>query len=246
MKSSFLALLAAPFLAMAAPLESRQGNPPAFFLAGDSTTAVDGGWGDGLVAILRDGAIGQNKGHSGATTASFVAAGDWETVLSLVETNRGKHDCYVTIQFGHNDQKSNSGVGISQFQTNVENMANEVTAAGGTPIILTSLTRRTFSDGTLDDSLADVSEAAKKAAAAVGAAVLDLNAASRKYVQAIGSSDADRYNLEQGDRTHLNDHGAAVFGRMVADLVVSWDSELSAYITADAALSEKIAQGVYA
>jgi hypothetical protein len=33
---------------------------------------------------------------------------------------------------------------------------------------------------------------------------------------------------------------------MVADLIVGWKSALCAYITPDAALTEKIAQGVYA
>jgi lysophospholipase L1-like esterase len=105
MKFSPLALLAAPLLAVAAPLVDRAAaKTPAFFLAGDSTTAVNGGWGDGFVDLLRNKAIGQNKGHSGATTASFVAGGDWKAVLDLVKNNKAKHDCYVTIQFGHNDQ----------------------------------------------------------------------------------------------------------------------------------------------
>jgi lysophospholipase L1-like esterase len=125
-------------------------------------------------------------------------------------------------------------------------MANQVKSAGGIPIILTSLTRRTFKNGQLDDSLANVAEAAKKAATAVGVTLLDLNAASKKYVQAIGQSNADKYNLADGDRTHLNEHGTVVFGRMVADLIVGWKSPLSTYITPDAALSEKITQGVYA
>jgi lysophospholipase L1-like esterase len=125
-------------------------------------------------------------------------------------------------------------------------MAKQVKSAGGTPIILTSLTRRTFTNGKLDDSLANVADAAKNAAAAVGVTMLDLNAASRKYVQAIGPSNADRYNLSKGDRTHLNSHGTVVFGRMVADLIVGWKSVLSTYITPDAKVSKKIAQGVYA
>ncbi|KAL2126920.1 hypothetical protein VTI74DRAFT_11611 [Chaetomium olivicolor] len=229
MKFLLLALLAAPLLTVAVPIVDRKARPPAFFLAGDSTTAVSGGWGDGFLATLRNGAIGQNKGHTGATTASFA-----------------NYHCYVTIQFGHNDQKPTSNVSISQFQTNLQSMANQVKSAGGTPIVLTSLTRRTFTNGTLDDSLANVAEAAKKAAAAVGATMLDLNAASRKYVQAIGSSNADTYNLAEGDRTHLNAHGKAVFGRMVADLIVSWKSALSAYITPDTVLSKKLALGVYA
>lgn len=108
MKLSLLTSLASAFLAVAASPVSRQTKPPAFFLAGDSTTAVDGGWGDGFVATLRNGAIGENDGDSGATTASFVAEGRWRSVLDLVRNNQAKYDCYVTIQFGHNDQVRSS------------------------------------------------------------------------------------------------------------------------------------------
>jgi lysophospholipase L1-like esterase len=104
MKPSVLASLASAFLAVAASPVSRQAKQPAFFLAGDSTTAVNGGWGDGFLATLRNGAIGQNDGDSGASTASFVAEGRWGRVLDLVKKNQAKYDCYVTIQFGHNDQ----------------------------------------------------------------------------------------------------------------------------------------------
>jgi lysophospholipase L1-like esterase len=143
-------------------------------------------------------------------------------------------------------QKSSSGVSISTFQTNLENMANQVKSAGGIPIILTSLSRRTFTNGKLDDSLANVAQAAKNAAAAAGATLLDLNDASKKYVKAIGAANADKYNLSNGDRTHINAHGTTVFGRMVADLIVGWKQALSTYITPDATLSKKIAQGIYA
>jgi lysophospholipase L1-like esterase len=124
-------------------------------------------------------------------------------------------------------------------------MASQIKSAGATPIILTSLTRRVFTNGKLVDSLADVAEAAKKAAAAVDVTLLDLNAASKKYVQAIGSAKADMYNLSEGDRTHLNAHGTTVFGRMVADLIVGWEGSLEDYITPDPGMSSKIAQGIY-
>jgi len=105
MKLSALATsLLSVLVAVAATPVSRQAKSAAFFLAGDSTTAVNGGWGDGFLATLRNGAIGQNKGHSGTTTVSFVAGGDWGKVLDLVKSNQAKYDCYVTIQFGHNDQ----------------------------------------------------------------------------------------------------------------------------------------------
>ncbi|KAK4101262.1 carbohydrate esterase family 12 protein [Parathielavia hyrcaniae] len=241
-----LTFAAAPSLAGASLIEKCKVKPPAFFLAGDSTTAIGGGWGDGFLATLRNGATGANLGHNGTTTASIVSLGDWQAVMDLVEDHRAEYRCFVTIQFGHNDQKATSNVTISQYQTNLQNLANQVRSAGATPIILTSLTRRKFSSGdVLNDDLADVAAAAKTAAAAADVALLDLNAASRAYVQAIGPEKADLYNLLDGDRTHLNEHGIAVFGRMVADLVVEWTGSLRAYVTPDPQVSKKIAGGIY-
>lgn len=77
-------------------------KPPAFFLAGDSTTAVQseggGGWGNGFLSFLRHRAWGINFGHNGATTRSFVDGGDWANVTQHVRDNRHQFDVYVTIQ----------------------------------------------------------------------------------------------------------------------------------------------------
>lgn len=92
-------LSAAAALAVAAPSTklSARANPPAFVLAGDSTTAIDGGWGNGLLATLIEPATGLNVGMSGATTASFVASGKWQTVTDQVKEYAADHDVYVTI-----------------------------------------------------------------------------------------------------------------------------------------------------
>lgn len=83
-------------LAMAA-----DAKPPAFFLAGDSMTAVQstggGGWGNGFLSFLKKPAEGINYGKNGATTVSFVSGGYWSTVLSSVEDSVDEFDPYVTI-----------------------------------------------------------------------------------------------------------------------------------------------------
>lgn len=76
---------------------------PAFFLAGDSTTAVNGGWGDGLLATLIDPATGLNVGRSGATTASFVNDGSWSNVTDHVKQYVEDYDVYVTISVRRHD-----------------------------------------------------------------------------------------------------------------------------------------------
>jgi hypothetical protein len=96
------ALLPATTIGRSLYQESFCSKPPAFFLAGDSTTAVQaangGGWGNGFLSFLHCGGIGANYGHNGATTVSFVAGGDWKTVMGRVKESKGKYDAYVTIQ----------------------------------------------------------------------------------------------------------------------------------------------------
>lgn len=87
-------------LALAGPI-SRAAKPVYWLLAGDSTTAPDGGWGDAFLSTtVASGSSGHNYGHSGATTASFRAGGDWANVISDIGTNRGEYDVFVTIQVG--------------------------------------------------------------------------------------------------------------------------------------------------
>jgi hypothetical protein len=91
----------APFLATAAiAVPSRLHSKPAYFvLAGDSTTAPDGGWGDGFLSTaVREPAGGINLGHSGATTVSFRNGGDWNTVIEEVKNHTKSHKVFVTIQ----------------------------------------------------------------------------------------------------------------------------------------------------
>jgi hypothetical protein len=71
----------------------------AFFLAGDSTTAFNAGWGNGFITTIKNGSFGMNYGHSGATTVSYRETGDWAIVLSQVKKSKGLgYDPIVTIQ----------------------------------------------------------------------------------------------------------------------------------------------------
>lgn len=89
------------YLTAASPLHRRIHDLPAFFLAGDSTTAAQsccgGGWGNGFLSTLQNGALGSNFGHNGATTVSFVYDGDWGDVLESVSRYSKSYTTYVTI-----------------------------------------------------------------------------------------------------------------------------------------------------
>lgn len=222
---------------------AKRALPPAFFLAGDSTTAPNGGWGDAFVAGLTSGATGTNYGDSGATTGSFRSAGIWDEVLAAVEGAVEEYTPYVTIQFGHNDQKTGSG--LDAFKGNLVQFHDEVIEAGGVPIFLTSLTRRSFEDGAVVENLANVVEMTKEAAEQTGALIGDLNAASMEYVNAIGAEDAHTYNLSEDDNTHLNEEGAEVFAGIVGMLLKDLKPGFDEFISIDGDLVAAVEAGEY-
>ncbi|EJT75795.1 hypothetical protein GGTG_05725 [Gaeumannomyces tritici R3-111a-1] len=227
---------------------SPQQPPPYFILTGDSTVAVGGGWGDGFLSfLLAPPAAGTNPAKSGATTVSFRAEGRWDAALAGVRAAAAaaEYGPVVTMQFGHNDQKPDKGISPDQFQGNLKRMAKEVLEAGGTPILITSLTRRTFSGGKVVQNLETERLRAIAAAKEVGAAHLDLNAASTAYINAVGDANGRLYDLAQGDRTHLNAAAGVVFGRMVVDLLLEKRPDFGRYFRENRTITNAIRSGVF-
>ncbi|KAL3481336.1 SGNH hydrolase-type esterase domain-containing protein [Aspergillus californicus] len=217
--------------------------PPAFFLAGDSTTAPDGGWGDAFVSSLTKNSTGINFGDSGATTSSFRAEGFWDDVLTAVEAHKDSYRPFVTIQFGHNDQKTASG--LAAFVGNLVQFDADVRAAGGEPIFLTSLSRRNYAGGVVTQDLGNVVNMTIQAAAQTGALWADLNTVSREYLNAIGEEDAMTYNLSEDDHTHLNDEGGVVFAGIVGILLDGLKLGFGPFIDIEPALVAAVEEGEY-
>ncbi|KAJ1542822.1 hypothetical protein HK096_009035, partial [Nowakowskiella sp. JEL0078] len=222
---------------------SKSGNV-SFALAGDSTTATQGGWGDGFCSLVKNGTC-FNGGHNGATTVSFVEGGYWNSVIQNLKTFVDRGDkTFVTIQFGHNDQKPKYNITLGTFASNLTYLANQVISAGGHPVIVTSLTRRAFaSNGTLLDTLEPWAETAISVAKKLQIPYLDLHKKSMKYVQAIGFDAAQRFNMVANDTTHLNSDGKIIFSRIVADLLTKKVPGLRYVIASNHSLSEKISKG---
>jgi hypothetical protein len=129
----------------------------------------------------------------------------------------------------------------------MQNLALDVFSHGGTPLIVTSVTRRIFtSEHNATDSLHDMRIAAIAAANAVNATYLDLNYYSLKYVDAIGEEATIPYNLNGNDTTHLSVWGSVVFGRMLADLLLRKKPELGTWFAPNETLSHEIWSGIAA
>ncbi|KAH7105309.1 SGNH hydrolase [Auriculariales sp. MPI-PUGE-AT-0066] len=234
----FTVVLSLLSVALAAPLQRPHPECPlAFVLIGDSTTYSANGWSRGFCASLSnvDAEYCQDEGVSGATTGTTFESGQFDVDLDVIRSfvADGKRT-FVTVQFGHNDQKIATPESMG---ANLTIMVDAIREAGGEPILVTSLTRRNFnSDGTINDILGPWADETKLIAELEHTKMIDLHATSIEYCEArmnellspaIGPEAAHRLNgPATTDNTHLNENGIVVFGRMVARLVRSVVPEL--------------------
>jgi lysophospholipase L1-like esterase len=216
-------------------MASAQGKPVKIVLVGDSTVALEGGWGPGFCAVMTKNVTCVDLALNGRSSKSFRDEGAWKKALAE------KGDYYL-IQFGHNDQKPDAARHTDPETTYAEQLrtyVREVKAIGGAPVVVSPLARRTFKDGKpSNEDLKLYANAARRVAAEENVTFIDLLSLSTALLAKGTQADADTFNAvghtdaraEQGksavDRTHLDDKGKAVFGRIVADALVRTQVEL--------------------
>jgi lysophospholipase L1-like esterase len=199
------------------------GAPVRIALVGDSTVALGGGWGASFCTLLTPNVECLDVAKNGRSSKSYYDEGLWKSALEQ------KPD-YLLIQFGHNDMPGKGPERETDPETtyaaNLRRYIKEAQAAKTRPVIVTSLSRRTYKDGKLVQDLTAYAAAAKRVAAEENVPLIDLNAASVKLLQTMTQTQADLFDAEAHpdaagnkgpDRTHLNAKGGAVFARMVAD-----------------------------
>lgn len=211
-------------LAMCAGLGATSGAHAAdrIILVGDSTVASGGGYGDYLCRRQRAGTQCLNLAKNGRSSGSFRAEGRWDEVQALLRERAGFNKTYVLMQFGHNDQPGKPGRStdlVREYPANLARYVADVKAGGGIPVLVTSLTRRSFRNGYVWNDLAPWAAAAREVARREGASLLDLNALSLAAVQEMGPEQADTLAAPKGagfDYTHLGPKGGRFFGDMAA------------------------------
>lgn len=225
-------------------------------LVGDSTVAPGNGWGPGFCGDVTAQVTCVNMAKNGRSTKSYRAEGSWNDVIAALQHNAEFSATWVFIQFGHNDQpgKPMPADPATEFPANMRRFVREVRETGARAVLITPLTRRTFKDGKLNDTLEPWAAATKKAAAEEKVPVLDLNTDSAVAVQKMGPVEANKLAMTappqavidaalQGntitvpsnppttfDYTHLGERGSVLFGRMVADEVLKTIPDLRPYI----------------
>ena len=211
-------------------------EPFKIVLVGDSTVAEEGGWGPGFCATLTPNVTCVDLARNGRSTKSYIDEGLWAKALA----ERGQ---YYFIQFGHNDQKPKPALHTdpqTTFAANLRRFISDVRDIGGIPVLVTPLSRRNYRNGALfeDDGLGDYAAAMHQVADEGDVTVVDLLSMSRHLLSGMNQQEADEFDAQahpdasaengpaKPDRTHLNERGKQVFGRMVADNVIRTQVEL--------------------
>ncbi|MEA5125979.1 GDSL-type esterase/lipase family protein [Xanthomonas floridensis] len=185
-------------LATASATDSSSSNAPAatatfaaskIVLVGDSTTAVQGGWGPSFCAQHVTSFLScVNLARGGRSTSNYRAEGSWDIALKELRGG-GYQQVVVLIQFGHNDQPGKPGRSTdlaTEFPANLRRYVAEARAAGAVPVLVTPLTRRQFDRGQLLDDLGPWAHATRAVARELQVPLIDLHARSRALVQGMG------------------------------------------------------------
>jgi lysophospholipase L1-like esterase len=194
---------------------------PTVFLLGDSTVTDQAAepaasWGQMLPAFFAPDIAIANHAESGETMKSFMTELRFAKVLELA-----KPGDWALIQFGHNDQKANWPQTYAAAETTYRDYLRawiaEFRRRGVTPVLVSSPERRFWIATKIRPTLSDYAAAVKAVGAELNVPVIDLNAMSMTFYEALGPDRAPiAFNDNGKDATHHDNYGAWVLARCVA------------------------------
>ncbi|MBP6899354.1 MAG: hypothetical protein KBC73_04640 [Burkholderiaceae bacterium] len=209
---------------------------PALHLVGDSTMAdkaplplhPERGWGMALRQMLDVPERLVNHAANGRSTRRFVDEGRWAHVLGQLAAGD-----VVLVQFAHNDMKADDPARYaeahSDYKAYLQRFIADVRAKGATPLLATSVARRSFDgQGRVQHTLGDYPAVTRQVAAELGVGLIDLNALTTAQLQALGPEASKALfmhiapgvwdSLPQGlnDNTHYVEAGARATAELAA------------------------------
>ena len=169
---------------------------PTIWIIGDSTVEDNKppfrGWGWALPEFVREGVAVKNHALSGRSSRSF-----WEEKLFEPVAAGMQAGDMLLIQFGHNDEKDDERH-TDPDSTYPEHLMRYVNAArekGALPVLLTSVSRRFFSEPTsLMYTHGEYPRAVRELAKKENLPLCDLEADSRKLYLSLGDREARTRN----------------------------------------------------
>ena len=191
-----------------ASLEINPAQAATLFLLGDSTVCDQpqepwNSWGQMLPRFFKPGIAIANHAQSGESIRSSLSANRFDKVLA--EMRPGD---WLFLQYGHNDMKDKATNALATYKANLKMIVTRTREKGGTPVLVTSMERKT---GIEHDTLAGYPDTVRQVAKEENVALIDLHALSKALYRSLGS-DLDKAFQ---DGTHHNSYGSYELARCV-------------------------------
>jgi lysophospholipase L1-like esterase len=139
--------------------------------------------------FLKPEIVVANYAESGESLLSFKHEKRLQKLLSQMKAGD-----FLFIEFAHNDQKP-GGSHLDPFTTykaELKNFIAEARKMGGKPVLVTSMHRRRFDEkGKVTNTLDDFPEAMRQAAREENVPLIDLNAMSKEFYEAMGPENSN-------------------------------------------------------
>ncbi|WP_432712966.1 rhamnogalacturonan acetylesterase [Pedobacter sp.] len=207
-------------------------NQVTVFLAGNSTVVDQdeepwASWGQMIPRFFKPGVAIANHAQSGLSLGSFLGSHRLDKILSVI-----KPGDYLFVEFGHNDQKEKGpeAGAYGSYTKRLQLFIDEVRAKKAIPVIVTSTARRSFDEnGKTINTLGDFPAAARKVAAEQHVALIDLNAMTTIFYDALGVEPSKKafvhypagtfpgQELALADNTHFNTYGAYEIAKCIIE-----------------------------
>ena len=218
---------------------------PTIFLAGNSTVTDQenepwASWGQMFPCFLKPEIVVANYAESGETLLAFKREKRLQKLLSQM-----KPGDYLFMEFAHNDQKP-GGNHLDAFTTYKDELKSYIAEArkkGAKSVLVTSTNRRRFDEnGKIINTLEDFPEAMRQTAREENVPMIDLNAMSKEFYEALGPENSKKAFVHYpansypgqdkplADDTHFNPYGAYELAKCVADGVRKNIPELAKYL----------------
>jgi len=220
-------------------------NLPTIFLAGNSTVTDQeyepwASWGQMFPRFLKPNVVVANYAESGETLLAFKREKRLQKLLSQM-----KPGDYLFIEFAHNDQKpgGNHLDPFTTYKAEVKYYIAEARKKGGKPVLVTSMNRRKFDEGgKIINTLEDFPEAMRQTAAEEHVPLIDLNAMSKVFYEAMEPENskkafvhypANTYPGQEkalADDTHFNPYGAYELARCIVTSIIQNNYDLKKFL----------------
>lgn len=220
-------------------------NQRTLYLAGNSTVVDQdeepwASWGQMIAPFFKPGVVVANHAASGLSLGSFLGSHRLDKILSMLKAGD-----YVFIEFGHNDQKEKGPAdgAYGSYSKRLNLFIDSISAKGAQPVLVTSTARRSFDEkGKTINTLGDYPEASRKVARDREVPLIDLNAMSNLFYDALGVEESKKAFVHYpansfpgqttalADNTHFSTYGAYQLAKCVLEGIKTTLPELSKYM----------------